>query len=157
MTEFDYSAPVSQLLTLGDCRGGRPWPDYLALGLGLEHVPDLIRMVQDDKLHWADSESQEVWSPIHAWRALALLRAQEAVEPLTRLFARIDEFDDDWVGEDLPKAFGILGPVAIPTLRDCLADSSRGLWARIAISTSIGEIGKKYPDSSAECAAVLTA
>jgi hypothetical protein len=157
MTEFDYPAPVSQLLTLGDCRGGRPWPDCLALGLGPEHVPDLIRMVLDEELHWADSDSQEVWSPIHAWRALALLQAPEAVEPLTRLFARIDKFDDDWVGEDLPQAFGVLGPAAIPALRDYLADPAQGLFARIAASASLGEIGKKHPDSSAECAAVLAA
>jgi hypothetical protein len=66
MTEFDYTAPVSDLLTLGDCREMRIWPNYLALGIGPEHIPDLIRMVEDDELNWADSDSLEVWAPAHA-------------------------------------------------------------------------------------------
>ena len=66
MTEFDYPAPVSDLLTLGDCRDMRVWPDYLALGIGPEHISDLIRMVEDDELNWADSDSLEVWAPAHA-------------------------------------------------------------------------------------------
>jgi len=65
------------------------------LGLGPQHVPDLIRMALDDELYWADSDSLEVWAPIHAWRALGQLRAEAAVQPLTRLLARIDDFDDD--------------------------------------------------------------
>ena len=54
MTEFDYTAPVSDLLTLGDCREMRIWPDYLALGIGPEHISDLIRMVEDNELNWAE-------------------------------------------------------------------------------------------------------
>ena len=30
--------------------------------LTLDHVPDLIHMMQDDGLHWADSDSDEVWA-----------------------------------------------------------------------------------------------
>jgi hypothetical protein len=71
MIRFDYPEPVSQLLTLGECQRGPQWLDYLALGIGLEHVPDLIRMVQDEELNQAYSESLEVWAPVHAWRALA--------------------------------------------------------------------------------------
>ena len=127
-----YPNPVARLLTQGDCRGTQEWPDYLALGLGPEHVSDLIQMALDEDLHWADSDSLEVWAPIHAWRALAQLHAEAAVEPLTQLFARVDEFSDDWAGEDLPRAFGVLGPAAILGLRDYLTDPSHGLWARVA-------------------------
>ena len=38
-TIHDYAPPVSQLLTLGDCRKMREWPDYLALGLTPQHTP----------------------------------------------------------------------------------------------------------------------
>jgi len=69
MADFDYTEPVSKLLTLGDCRQMRQWPDYLALRIGPEHIPDLIRMIQDEELNQADSESLEVWAPVHAWRA----------------------------------------------------------------------------------------
>jgi hypothetical protein len=150
-----YPDPVSKLLTQGDCLGKRQWPDYLALGLGPEHIPDLIRMALDEDLHRADSDSLEVWAPVHAWRTLAQLHAEAAVEPLTQLFARIDEFGDDWVNEDLTGAFGVLGPAAIPGLRDYLADPSHGLWARIAASASLSEICKRYPDERTKCMAIL--
>jgi hypothetical protein len=65
-----YSSPVSELLTVGDCRDFREWPNYLDLGLGSEHVPELIEVATDNELNWADSESLEVWAPVHAWRAL---------------------------------------------------------------------------------------
>ena len=57
----DYSFPVSELLTFGDCRDFRGWPDYPDLvGLGPEHVSELIRMATDEDLNWADQESLEV-------------------------------------------------------------------------------------------------
>ena len=37
----EYPMPVRQLLDRGEPEFGDDWPDYLALGLGAEHVPDL--------------------------------------------------------------------------------------------------------------------
>ena len=75
-----YAPPVDKLLTYGDAHehGGKPqaWPEYLELGIGPEHIPDLIRMATDEELRWADSESLEVWAPIHAWRTLGALHAE---------------------------------------------------------------------------------
>src|SRR5579864_7878643 len=48
---------------------------------------------------------------VHAWRALGQLRAVEAVEPLLELFDRLE--DDDWVHEELPAVFGLIGPARI--------------------------------------------
>jgi hypothetical protein len=156
MSEFDYTAPVSDLLTLGDCREMRIWPDYLALGIGPEHIPDLIRMVEDDELNWADSDSLEVWAPAHAWRALGQLRAEAAVGPLIRLLYRIDEFQDDWVGEEVPDVFGMIGSPAIPALTDYLMEPLHGLWARAAAAHGLAEIGKRHPESRDDCIAALT-
>jgi len=141
-----YHDPVAQLLTLGDPRqGGRmapEWRDYLALGLAPEHVPELVRMALDEDLHGADLESPEVWAPLHAWRALGQLRAESAVEPLLQLLDRSD--DDDSMQEDLPRVFGMIGPAAIPGLRDFLADAEHGVWARIAPATD----WSKWPNGS---------
>ncbi len=156
MTEYDYTVPVSGLLTLGDCREMRIWPNYLALGIGPEHIPDLIRMVEDDELNSADSDSLEVWAPAHAWRALGQLRAEAAVEPLTRLLYRIDEFQDDWVGEEVPDVFGMIGSSAIPALTDYLMEPLHGLWARTAAAQGLAEIGKRHPEARDDCVAALT-
>ena len=56
-TTYDYLSPVSALLTLGDPREARDRVDYHEIGLTEEHIPDLVRMIHDDALHLADSES----------------------------------------------------------------------------------------------------
>ena len=95
----NYSPLVSSLLTYGDGRELRQWPDYLELGFKPEHIPDLIEMATDEKLNKGDPKSLEVWAPVHAWRTLAQLKAEEAVEPLTTLLRMFDSDDDDFVGE----------------------------------------------------------
>jgi hypothetical protein len=130
--------------------------DYRALGLGPEHVPDLIRLALDEELYWSEVESDAMWAPIHAWRALALLRAEEAAQPLTRLLYRIDEYDDDWVGEELPRVFGHIGPAAIPVLADYLVDDAHGLWARVAAAHGLSEIGDRHPEARSPTIAALT-
>ena len=140
-----YPAPVKQLLQLGDLRGTIDWLDYAALGLGLEHVPDLIRMAQDEALHNALGVSLEVWGPMHAWRALGQLRVEAAIGPLLGLLRRIDEDDDDWVNEDLPMVFGLIGPAALLPLEQYAASALHGLYARVAAGTGLSEIGKQHP------------
>ena len=146
-----YAPPVDQLLTLGDIRPMKAWPDYLALGLGAQHIPDLIRMATDPAFNDADSDSPEVWAPVHAWRTLARLHAGEVAGPLTSLFSRIDEYDDEVVGEDLPEAFGVLGPAAVPALGAYLLDGANGLWARIGAAHSLAEIGGHHAQARLAC------
>ena len=153
-----YRDPVAQLLTLGDPRQeGRmasEWRDYPALGLTAEHIPELARMALDEDLHRADSESTEVWAPLHAWRALGQLRAESAVEPLLQLLDRVD--DDDGAGRDLPKVFGLIGPAAIPGLRDFLSDADHGEWARVAAGEGLVKMVERFPDSRGQAVAVIT-
>jgi hypothetical protein len=94
MPKHDYAPPVSRLLDLGDVRGQVHWPDYEALGLGPQHVPDLIRMALDEALHWADEDNDAVSAPVHAWRAPAALSQAEAhvaAEAITLLEWAIEE------------------------------------------------------------------
>jgi hypothetical protein len=123
MSQTLYTFPVNQLLALGDVRDETHWPDYLAYGLDTSHILELIRMGTDEELQWADSESVEVWAPVHAWRALGQLRAEAAIEPLLGLLKNIDEEDDDWADTELPKVFGLIGPAAIPALTAYLTHS----------------------------------
>jgi hypothetical protein len=157
MTEtiYDYQPPVSQLLSLGDPRHQLRQVDYLALGLSEAHVPELIRMLQDEDLNWADSESDEVWASLHAWRALGVLRAEAAIEPLVEILPRIDEDEDDWVGEELPDVFASIGAAAVPALGLFLADPRRGLWAQVAAANSLSKIGEQHPEARELCIAAL--
>lgn len=156
MTTDAYPPPIDQLLTFGDCLKLPEWPNYQELGLGPEHVPDLIRMAVDEELNHADSDSLEVWAPVHAWRALGQLHAEAAIEPLISLFRTIDEDDNEWAGEELPTVYGMIGPGAIPALTAYLADPAQRLYARIAAISSLQRIAEIYPETRAECVAILT-
>jgi Protein of unknown function (DUF1186) len=151
-----YPPPVDQLLTYGEDRGASPqdWPNYLEMGLGPEQIPDLIRMATDEELNWADSDSLEVWAPIHAWRALGQLHAEAAIEPLLSLFEMLE--DNDWVTEELPDVFGMIGRAALPALAAYIADTSYDEWARINAITGIEKIGTRWPETRSECVALLT-
>ncbi len=151
----EYKKPVDVLLTLGDARDSLgKWPDYSEYGIGAEHIPDLIRMATDPELNWADSDSLEVWAPIYAWRALGQLQAEEAIEPLLTLFHELE--DSDWVGEELPRVYGMIGPTAIPALTAYLADTSRGISPRISAAHALAEIGMSHAEAEEACIAALT-
>lgn len=152
----NYAPPVDQLLTYGEATGHSPetWPNYLALGLGPEHVPDLIRMTTDNELHWADSDSLEVEAPFHAWRALGQLRAEEAIEPLISLFATQE--DSEWVIEEVPEVLAMIGPSALPALATFIADiASYSDSARISAISGVKHIGMRWPEARLACVALL--
>src|SRR5438128_432020 len=150
-----YQPPVERLLTFGESDRIRPddWPDYRELGIGPEQIAELIQMATDEALHEADAESPKGWAPLHAWRALGQLRVVEAVEPLLELFDRLE--DDDWVHEELPVVFGLIGLAALPALAAYLADLSHTDSSRISAISSIKKIARRWPDAKDECIAIL--
>ena len=145
MSISDYQPPVAELLSYGDCRNYKEWPNYLQeLNLEKKHIPELIEMATDEELNQGDSDSQEVWSPIHAWRALGQLKALEALEPLLGL---LNNRDDDWIHTDFPTLCTLIGLEAIPLLKYFLADSSNNLFARIDAAQSLEAISERYPET----------
>ena len=148
-----YTDPVAKLLNCGDCHQFKEWPSYMELGLTTQHIPELIRMATDGELNWADSDSLEVWAPVHAWRSLGQLHAEEAIEPLLQLFHELE--DSDWVGEELPRVYELIGPKAVPALADYLADDSHEIFPRVTAAHSLERIGNAYPESKEACLLVL--
>lgn len=153
-TPGSYTPPVDRLLTLGeDPARARPWPNYLEFGLQKEHATELTRIVTDDDLLWASGDDPGVWAPIHAWRALGQLGAEEAVQPLVDLLPELEDFD--WALEELPVVFGMIGPPAVGALAEYAADSTHELWTRIAAARGLKEIGEAHPAVHAETVAAL--
>ena len=146
MTDTPYTAPVDQLLTIGeaDLLTVEKWPDYLALGIGPEHIPDLLRMANDEELNNAESDSVEVWAPVHAVRALGQLRDESTIEPLLKLLTVYE--DEGWVLEEMPGVFELIGPAAIPALSAYLADASHRIYTRGSASTALSTIAERYPE-----------
>jgi len=157
MNPEKYSPPVDRLLSLGEPSSEDNWVEHLDYGFEPEHIPELIKMVTDDDLFGAPSENSEAWAPVHAWRALAELQAEAAIEPLLSILCRIDLHDDEWINEELPVVFSMIGPAAVPGLQKYLADPSREESAKIAAVVSLQETAKKYPEARDACAAALMA
>src|SRR5512145_3179096 len=107
----NYTEPVSKLLGLGFPTD--PWQDYLALGLTSAEIPELIRLVEDHDLRILeppadlgdDEDLPEWYAQIHAWRALAQLKAEAAIPAILGTLWQIDEEEDDWIGEDAEEVF----------------------------------------------------
>jgi hypothetical protein len=156
MNSSTYTHPVDQLLSHGDPRHQREWPNYLDLALSSQHIPELIRMLTDEELIYADSDSLEVWAPLHAWRALGQLRAIEAIDPLLEQLHSLDDDHDDWIGEEYPDVFAMIGPAAIPTLTKHLAADTYGLWARVCLGHALANIGNAFPEARKPCVENLT-
>jgi len=162
MPEFPisgYSPAVSQLIQMGEEKARGPWPDYLELGISAEHIPELLHILADIEAFWpeGDTESVEVSAPIHAWRALGQLRAQEAVNHLIELIIKNEELNVDWVMEEIPEVLGMIGPVSIPAIQDYLLNSEKKEWASVTLGHCLTEIGKRNPQSRSACIAALEA
>lgn len=157
---FGYTLPVSRLLKIGDPRENETydWPNYIEeYSLSQEDIPELTRMAIDQQLHALDLSQPETWAPIHAWRALAQLKAAEAVPALLTLFPLVEEEDNEWVLEELPEVMEKIGPAAVPHLAAYLASPDNLVWARITAATALEKIGGRYPEARADCVAALTA
>ncbi|HEX9132162.1 MAG TPA: hypothetical protein VF844_07710, partial [Ktedonobacteraceae bacterium] len=97
MSATTYVSPVDKLLTLGKAQpvDSDKWPNYLELGFGQEHIPDLMRMAKDHELRSLESEEgeeekPEFWAPVHALRTLGQLHSEAAAEPLVNMLAEVD-------------------------------------------------------------------
>jgi len=166
MNATTYLSPVDKLLTVGepDPAGSQNWPNYLELGLGPEHIPDLLRMLADNELFDPEllkegAEKPEGWAPHHAMRALGQLRDVSAVEPLLNQSERLIDYDEglgEWGMEELPEVYGLIGPAAIPALTAYIADKSHGVDSRTNAATGLEKIAEMHPEAREEIVAALT-
>ncbi len=157
----DFSMPVLALTTLGEklARGGN-WPDYKKFGLTPEQIPELIRVLEKVGEFWPDEPTNnepEVYAPIHAWRALAQFKAEQAIPVLFDLIYWNEANDVDWIMEEIPHVLGMIGPAGIPPLANYLVSSEKGIWSSVTMAHSLAEIGKQHPESRAACVNALQA
>lgn len=149
MVQTTYATPVDALLSIGEPRGRR-WPDYLdRFNLTTVDIPELIRMATDSDLNWAESDSLEVWAPVHAWRSLSQLKAEAAIQPLISIFNEME--DSDWFREEMPDVFSSIGPTAIPGVAEFLANPNNLFYSRWMSADVLARIGQKHPSARDEC------
>jgi hypothetical protein len=154
---------TAQLLTYGEnlIFPIADWADYPSLGITSTDVPGLIELVTDTALYAADLDDAAGWAPVHAWRALAQLKAGEAVEPLLQTYERLANHEDwwQWFSDELPEVFLIIGEAAIAGLRRYLSQRTQsqaaGFSQFVAIE-GLERITKAYPDCTPQCIEICT-
>ena len=158
----DFSEPVLALCALGeDPARTREWMKYTDLGVNEEHIPELIRIVNEIEIFMpedADADIQgapEIYAPIHAWRALGQLKAEEAIPTLMDLIISNDDLDIDWIMEEMPETMALIGPACIPPLREYLLNPKKLEWASATCSSALEKMGLEHPESRADCVKAL--
>jgi SEC-C motif len=149
--------PVRQLLSIGEVTcddTNSEWPDYPAsYGLTQQHVGALIRMACDAELHEGDSNSSTIWAPVHAWRALGQLRAEESVQPLLAILKARDI--DDTIDLEFPIIFGMIGAAAIPSIASFVSDRANSPDAVATALSGLRAIAVQHPERRGECIGIL--
>ena len=158
-----YTAPVDKLLTYGEPEviEAKDWPDYLANGIGIEHIPDILHMLVDPELRTtnSDEEDPKYWTPIHAWRALGQLHDASVIAPI------LDQTEDlingepgfgEWALEELPEVFEMIGPASISTSASYLADLAQTEDVHTTAISGLTRIANKYPETREEIIRILS-
>jgi hypothetical protein len=157
----DFSAPVLALISLGEKSArASEWRNYLELGITVGHIPELLRILEEIKAFWPDEvveNAPESYAPIHAWRALGQLKAEQAIPCLMRLIVWNEDEDADWIMEDIPDVLGMIGPASIPPLREYLLKPDKLEWASVTMAHGLAEISKQYPEYRNACVEALRA
>ncbi len=148
----EYKHPVNKLLELDMTDDTQyNWPDYLEMGFNEDHVPELIRLATDTELHFAEQETPDVWGPIHAWRTLGQLKAEEAIEPLLSLLPIFEEEGSDWAEIEIPMVLELIGLAAIPYMKRYFADPENPDHSRIIVGETLLNFTDNFPEITPDC------
>jgi hypothetical protein len=131
--EMMYPEALHPLLTLPLDYGG----SYFEFNLTAQHIPDLIRLGTDQRLLLRAEDDPYRAAPVHAWRNLGLLRAQEAIKPLTRTFSLADML----VAREMPDVFALFGAPAVPVLGEILVESHYFPLMRVMALVCLRRVG----------------
>lgn len=147
-----YPPEVDALRRLGDRRSADLEQRRGALGLGQQHLLDLLRMARDRDLYTADGDSDEVWAPLHAFEVLAKLDVAAVVPELIPLF----DLEDDWLATALPELLAKVGAPALEPIRAYLADRSRWAFGHGHASDVLEKIAQEHPELREQVVAMLS-
>lgn len=150
MTDDANRPFLEKIPTFGEIKSSaiNTWMNYLEMGAGKEDIPELIRISTDTSLFAKDNTDPASWAPVHAWRALAQLRASEAAQPLSALFDA--QTDNEWVFREIPWVFILLGPSAFTVLKTYMDDASHSEDGRSMAIECASRIGQAYPNMQEE-------
>lgn len=147
-----YAPPLDALLAIGDIPPAELEERRLALGIGQEHVDELLRMARDRALNTADSDSKEVSAPLNALYILSNLELGDEVAEIVPLL----DIDFDILSEELPEVFGKVGAPALAPLQAYLRDRTRWVWGHGRAAEALEQIARVHPELREQAVATLS-
>jgi len=133
---------INKLLQQGEPEH-RDWINYIQeYGFNHDDVSDLISVLLDKNLHYACSDTSDVWGPVHAWRVIGQLKSEQAIPSLIKCFDFLHE--DDWALDEFHIVFAMIGPVAIPALDAYFKKEADDEFSRVMAMDALCELSKLY-------------
>ncbi len=90
-------------------------------------------------------------------RVLAMMFAPEAIAPLVRVLALVDEDDSDLIGEGLQDVLVTFGPPAIDALTSFLFEAEDGNGGLVGAGETLALIAKDHPEERDRIVQILSA
>ncbi|MEM9776077.1 MAG: hypothetical protein AAF902_15980 [Chloroflexota bacterium] len=153
-----YLPPVDQLLQITPkLEIWAPWLNYTEqFNLTREHIPQLIQMLDDEDILWADYETMPEINDaqIHAWRALSELPSTKAIPKLLTIWSEADP-ESDLENEDILTVLHKMGPISIDLVSKALNSKKYSSSMKIGLSECLTKIGQSHPESRNRIAKVL--
>lgn len=147
----DLPPELQKLATLDFTQEYGDAENYQSLGIGPQHIPLLIDITRHGPDFWGPEVSdEEYYVPMHAWRALAQMKAEEAVPALIDTLDWVDGGGGDLIQEELPQLFASFGKTPIPGLSAYLLDPEKDQWGRIAAGEGLFGVAQKHPKSQSK-------
>jgi hypothetical protein len=142
---------------------GRDGYYVAACRASVEDVPGLIDIVRKwldprwpDEAASAPIDQDAELLPVTAWRTLADLKADAAIEPLIELLCELDDEFDDWASEELPHVFGKIGESAIEPLIQVAKNDSNPEFIRSTAARGLRCVADYHAETRDRIVACLT-
>lgn len=138
---MDKQQIVQAFAPLGEPTDNQPWLDYARYGITTADALTLVELVADESFF--DSDGDDCWIPLHAWRALKELMPHGLLDLLGTLDLLVE---DDWALEEIPRVIAAAKAEAIEPLFVVLMDADRDEVVRMCAVECLSTIIKQYPE-----------
>ena len=136
-----YSQPVQAIFAIGTL-GEDEWPDYTVYGINETHKDELLRLATDEE--HLDSEDDDGWAPMHAFRALLPMADKCVADAFAKLVAERDE--DEFIGRFLHPVILKMMPSFWDSLLSQLEDQETSEFGKISVISVMKEIAEDNPE-----------
>ncbi|MEK7384274.1 MAG: SEC-C metal-binding domain-containing protein, partial [Elusimicrobiota bacterium] len=114
-----------------------------------ERIVPALAEVARHECNWHKSDAG--WcAPIHATYLLGAIGGESAIESLMDVLRLAEEFEEEWVTEELPSIFGSLGLRALEPLRAVALDPDEDWMLRHTAMAGMAAVTIRRPEEEAE-------